>query len=171
MVGQVSLLESLMVTFVPRAMRSRRPAFEPFPTFNAAADLLASAKPTVAGAQGPKTRTVQPIASADGRVTTGLWDSQAGVFEVKFGCDEVVHILDGEVHVTSNGAVQTLHPGDVAFFRKGLTTTWDVPRYVRKVWFHRNTKPTIRKRVAYKLRMWSNRVLDSVRYRLTAVSG
>ena len=144
---------------------------QPIQTFNARENLLEEAKPMAANGSGPNTRTVQPIRSSDGRVSTGLWDCQAGVFEVKFGCDEVVHILDGEVNVTSNGAVQTLRAGDVAFFHEGLTTTWDVPRYVRKVWFHRNDKPTVRKRVSYKLRMWSDRLLDSLRYRLTAVSG
>ena len=77
---------------------------QPIQTFNARENLLEEAKPMAANGSGPNTRTVQPIRSSDGRVSTGLWDCQAGVFEVKVGCDEVVHILDGEVNVTSNGA-------------------------------------------------------------------
>ena len=150
------VIENFSATPAPNAAG----AVETFPRFSVEDDLLGEAPPMLANGQsGPTTRAVEPIRSRDGRVATGVWDSEAGVFEVNFTCDEVVHILEGEVRVTSNGATQTLRPGDVAYFRKGLRSTWDVPNYVRKVWFHHNPKPTIRKRVAYKLRMWSKRLL------------
>jgi uncharacterized protein len=101
----------------------------------------------------PAMRWVKPIHSHDDRVTCGVWDCQAGVFNVDFKCDEVVHILEGEVTVRSQGSARTLRPGDVAFFRTGLSTTWEVPRYVRKLWFHHFPKPTLRERVEYKVRM------------------
>ncbi len=101
----------------------------------------------------PPMRWVKYIHSHDDRVTCGVWDCQAGVFNVDFKCDEVVHILEGEVTVRSQDAVRTLRPGDVAMFRTGLQTTWEVPRYVRKLWFHHFPKPTLRERVEYKLRM------------------
>jgi hypothetical protein len=101
----------------------------------------------------PPMRWVKHIHSDDGRVTCGVWDCQAGVFDVDFKCDEVVHILEGEVIVHASGAAQVLRPGDVAFFRAGLFTTWEVPNYVRKLWFHHFPKPTLRERIEYKLRM------------------
>lgn len=101
----------------------------------------------------PAMRWVKLINSQDGRLTCGVWDCEAGVFDVAFKCDEVVHILEGEVIVTTHGSVQTLRPGDVAFFACGLATRWEVLRYVRKLWLHHFPKPTLRERVEYKLRM------------------
>jgi hypothetical protein len=41
----------------------------------------------------------------------------------------------------------------VALFREGLVAKWEVPRYVRKLWFHHFRKPTLRERVEYKVRL------------------
>ena len=99
------------------------------------------------------------ICSQDERVKSGVWDCGAGVFDVTFKCDEVVHILEGEVIVRSSGTVRRLGPGDVALFHTGLATTWEVPRYVRKLWFHHEPFPTLSKRVAYKLGLLKVRLL------------
>jgi len=113
----------------------------------------ATASPPKDQPGAPAMRWVKLIHSHDGRVTCGVWDCEAGVFSVDFKCDEVVHILEGEVTVRAQGTVRTLRPGDVALFRTGLLTTWEVPRYVRKLWFHHFPKPTLRERVEYKVRM------------------
>jgi uncharacterized cupin superfamily protein len=102
----------------------------------------------------PPMRWLKLIDAPSSRITCGVWDCQAGVFDVHFKCDEVVHILEGEVTVRAGDTAQTLAAGDVALFREGLVTTWHVPRYVRKLWFHHFRKPTLRERVEYKLRMW-----------------
>jgi uncharacterized cupin superfamily protein len=115
---------------------------------------------TAAGRAGPAMRGLVLIRSHDGRVRSGVWDCGPGVFEVTFKCDEVVHILEGEVIVRSNdGAVRWLGAGDVALFQSGLTTTWDVPRYVRKLWFHHDPFPTLQKRIAYKVMLLKQRLL------------
>jgi uncharacterized protein len=142
---------------VPRLVSRARsgPLDEAVPSFSVDDAQLSSTPPSIPKdqPQAPAMRGLKLIHSNDGRVTCGVWDCAAGVFEVAFKCDEVVHILEGEVIVRSEGSTQTLRPGDVAFFREGLATTWEVPRYVRKLWFHHARKPTLRERVEYKMRM------------------
>lgn len=125
---------------------------EAFPAFRVDPQALEDAPPSTPNGQAaPTMRGAVLIRSHDGRVTSGVWDCAAGQFDVTFECDEVVHILEGEVTVRSNGSVRTLRPGDVALFRTGLTTTWDVPQYVRKLWFHHIPRPSVLQRIKYKL--------------------
>src|SRR3954451_13210007 len=90
----------------------------------------------------PEARSVRLTASDDGLISTYLWDCTAGRFHWYFGVDEIVHVLDGEVHVTDDaGTTVTLRAGDVAHFPLHSHTVWHVPAYVRKLAFHRNPKP------------------------------
>ena len=90
----------------------------------------------------PVARSTCLTSSADGLVSTHLWDCTAGRFHWTFGVDEIVHILDGEVHVTDDaGATAILQTGDVAHFPLGSHTIWHVPEYVRKLAVHRTPKP------------------------------
>ena len=132
---------------------------ESVPSFSIDASLDSVPSSTAAGRAGPTMRGLVLIRSNDGRVRSGVWDCAAGVFDVTFKCDEVVHILEGEVIVRSNGSVRRLGPGDVALFESGLATTWEVPRYVRKLWFHHDPFPTVTRRVTYKLGMLRERLL------------
>jgi ethanolamine utilization protein EutQ (cupin superfamily) len=78
-------------------------------------------------------------------------DCTAGKFHWHFGVDEIVHILEGEVHVTDDaGRTVTLQAGDVGHFALGSHTVWEVPDYVCKLAFHR--VPTLPIRVKRKLR-------------------
>ena len=87
-------------------------------------------------------RSIQLTESADGLVSTHLWDCTAGRFHWYFGVDEIVHILDGEVHVTDDdGQTVVLGVGDVGHFALHSHSVWDVPEYVRKLAFHRAPKP------------------------------
>ncbi|MCW2984639.1 MAG: hypothetical protein JWR63_2209, partial [Conexibacter sp.] len=90
----------------------------------------------------PVARSVQLTASDDGLVSTHLWDCTAGRFHWHFGVDEVVHILDGEVHVTGDdGETAILGAGDVGHFALGSHSVWHVPEYVRKLAVHRAPRP------------------------------
>lgn len=80
----------------------------------------------------PVARTLPLTDSADQAFSSGLWDSTAGKFKFIYDCDEIVHILEGEVTVQEAGKVHVLRAGDVAFFPAGLTTYWTVPTYVKK---------------------------------------
>jgi uncharacterized cupin superfamily protein len=94
----------------------------------------------IAGA--PLARSVTLTASPDGLLSTHVWDCTAGSFHWYFGVDEVVHILDGEVHVTDDrGQTVTLRTGDVGHFPVHSHAVWEVPQYVRKLAFHRAPPP------------------------------
>jgi uncharacterized cupin superfamily protein len=88
------------------------------------------------------THTLPRVHTLDGAISSGEWDSGPAQHVIKFDFDEWVHVLEGEAHVTVQGVTRTIRAGDVALFRAGLSMTWDVPRYIRKVWVHRYPQPT-----------------------------
>jgi uncharacterized cupin superfamily protein len=105
----------------------------------------------IAGA--PVARATCLTASPDGGISTHIWDCTAGTFHWHFGVDEIVHILDGEVHVTGDdGHTQTLRAGDVGHFAYGSHTVWDVPQYVRKLAVHRAPSGSVARRVGRKVK-------------------
>ena len=68
-----------------------------------------------------------------------FWDCTAGRFHWDYFGDEMVQILEGEVHVTfEDGVTRTLRAGDTAHFKAGTRLEWNVPDYVRKIAFHRS---------------------------------
>lgn len=90
-------------------------------------------------AGSPATRSTDLTRSPDGRFTTNLWDCTAGTFRWHYTTDEVVHVLEGEVHVTAeDGSTQVLRAGDVGHFTKGTFAVWEVPEYVKKLAVHRH---------------------------------
>jgi uncharacterized cupin superfamily protein len=109
------------------------------------------APPVAAPGAGPSARTLSRIKSQDGYFVSGLWDCTAGTLEITFDFDELVHILEGEVTVRADGAEQLLLPGSVAFFPNGLVTTWEIPRYLRKMYVHRYPHHSLPWRVARRL--------------------
>jgi len=95
----------------------------------------------------PTTRSL-PLAEADdGNLSCGLWDCTAGTFNFYYSCDEIVHILEGEVIVREAGATYMLRAGDVAFFPQGLTTVWTVPVYVKKFCIFRSKPRSFLRRI------------------------
>ena len=81
----------------------------------------------------PVARARPLTVSSDGTGSSFAWDCTAGSFHWFFGGDELVHILEGEVHVESGLTQRRLGPGDVALFRAGTWARWHVPVYVRKL--------------------------------------
>jgi uncharacterized cupin superfamily protein len=123
------------------------------PRFNADDGAIATGTSTLGSAADgrPTTRALGRLASADGQIGSGVWDSTAGRHEFRFDFDEIVFFLEGEAHVTALGETYTFRAGDVALFRAGLHMTWEVPRYVRKVWVHRYPRKGLLRRAAGKL--------------------
>ncbi|OZD04681.1 hypothetical protein CH275_13860 [Rhodococcus sp. 06-235-1A] len=81
----------------------------------------------------PRARVAEWSKSIDGTTTTNVWDCSAGRFRWYFSVDEIVHIMDGSVTVSSDDhAPRTLVAGDAALFRAGTWTEWHVETYVRK---------------------------------------
>jgi uncharacterized protein len=97
--------------------------------------------------ENPVTFSRRHFGTLDDSLATGEWDSGPGRHTIKFDFDEWVHVLEGEAHVTVQGQTRVIRAGDVALFRAGLSMTWDVPRYIRKVWVHRYPKCSLFKRV------------------------
>jgi uncharacterized cupin superfamily protein len=87
----------------------------------------------------PQARSMDLHVSREGGVSMNYWDCTAGRFHWYYASDEMVQILEGEVHLTDeHGATFTLRAGDTAHFMAGATLLWEVPEYVRKLAFHRS---------------------------------
>ncbi len=81
----------------------------------------------------PEARMAEWSRSTDGTTTTNVWDCTAGRFRWYFAVDEIVHIMDGSVTVSSaDHPARTLFAGDAALFRAGTWSEWHVDEYVRK---------------------------------------
>jgi uncharacterized protein len=100
----------------------------------------------------PTARSIPLARAEDKNLSCGLWDCQAGKFTFIYGCDEIVHILEGEVIIEENGATYTLKVGDVAFFPEGLETVWTVPKYVKKFAIFRSVREPLIDRVYMKVK-------------------
>jgi uncharacterized cupin superfamily protein len=103
-------------------------------------------------ADHPDARSFPLTESADGNLSSGVWECYAGDMEFTYGCDEIVHILEGEVIVRVLDAEYKLCAGDVAFFSKGMTAEWKVPTYVKKFWVCCSSTPSLWTRIKNKLR-------------------
>lgn len=81
----------------------------------------------------PVARSGRWSCSPDSTTSMWVWDCTAGRFNWYFDCDETIHVIEGEVIVSSDGdAPRTLRAGDAALFYAGSRTEWHVPKYVRK---------------------------------------
>lgn len=81
----------------------------------------------------PVAKVSQWGSSADGITGTYVWSCTAGTFDWHFSSDEIVHVVEGSVTVTSpEGVTTTLGVGDSGFFPAGTVWLWHVPDYVRK---------------------------------------
>lgn len=82
----------------------------------------------------PVARAAVHSNTADKCASTAVWDCTAGQFRWFFGWDEIVVILEGEVHVTAaDGSSRTLKKGDLAYFKGGTWATWRIDSYVKKI--------------------------------------
>jgi uncharacterized cupin superfamily protein len=130
-----------------------RGATSPIAWFNANDGAIAGVSTNCAAAHGdPVVRALERLASSDGCIASGVWDSTAGRHEFQFDFDEILYFIEGEVHVTASGRTYTFRAGDVAFVRAGVRMSWDVPRYIRKVWIHRYPRRALLRRALRKFR-------------------
>jgi len=96
---------------------------------------------------------VKLIAQADDEeVNAALWDCTAGKFKWHFRSDELVHILEGAVTVsTTDGPTRHLKQGDVAYFAAGTDSVWDVKVYVKKLAVIRSNRESMVRRAQRKI--------------------
>ena len=100
----------------------------------------------------PKTLTVVPIdpswvmsgtpqismdvtsSTSDGGSASGVWVCEGpATFEWRFGMDETVHLLEGQVDIEYRNRRFTLRPGDSATFHAGTRAVWHVPVRIKKM--------------------------------------
>jgi uncharacterized protein len=71
--------------------------------------------------------------SADGRFSSGIWESKPGKWRCVFTENEFCQILSGILVVTGDdGQTATYRAGDAFVSPAGFTGTWDVIETVRK---------------------------------------
>ena len=82
------------------------------------------------------TRSHETWKSADGTISSGVWECDEGRFQAKFaGYGETMHVVSGEVECTGvDGTNFTLRPGDSMTFPRGWTGEWNIRTKLRKVY-------------------------------------
>jgi uncharacterized protein len=112
----------------------------------------------------PEARNKMIFKSRDGTASTMIWDCTRGVFNWYYNCDETVHIIEGEVTLTTETGTYSVKAGEAVFFPGGSVATWYVDEYVRKIAFLRHTLPLP---AGLMLRLWK-RTLTTLMRPMTA---
>ena len=89
----------------------------------------------------PETRSQELARSHDLTSFAMVWDCTAGRFKWHYNKDETLVVLSGEAFITIDNGERRIVPGDVVFFPAGSSSTWRVPKYIKKVAFLRHTMP------------------------------
>lgn len=108
----------------------------------------------------PEARNRMIFKSHDGTASTMIWDCTPGLFTWYYDRDETVHIIAGEVTLTTKTGTCTVKAGDAVFFPGGSSATWYVSTYVRKLAFLRHTLPLP---AGLMLRLWKRALTASLR--------
>lgn len=87
------------------------------------------------------------ITAAGSQFYAGLWGRQAGRFSDRYFVDEIVHILEGEVHTRAAAwRKTTLRAGDEAHFAKATVSHRHVLQHVKKLAFSRDARDPLHAR-------------------------
>jgi uncharacterized protein len=90
----------------------------------------------------PKSGSRILVKSHDGNAIAWVWECTVGTFVWRYGEDETVYIISGEVFIsTKNGEEKRLGPGDMVFFPGGISCKWRVTIPVRKFAITRKDLP------------------------------
>src|SRR5437899_2038256 len=90
----------------------------------------------------PETRS-KKLARSDDRTSHAMdWDCTAVHFNWYYYKYDTVVVISAEAFMTNDNVEERyLGPGDVVFFPAGTSSTWRVPRYIKKVAILRHTMP------------------------------
>src|SRR6059036_3193364 len=84
----------------------------------------------------PEPRSKKLARSHDRTSHVMVWDCTAGHFNWHYNKDETLVVISGEAFITNeHGEECRIGPDDVVFFPAGTSSTWRVPRYIKKVAF------------------------------------
>lgn len=120
-------------------------------------------------AGSPQARSRRLAYSADGTSSTMAWSCTAGRFNWHYSVDETLHIISGGVFVTDEkGQTHRLGAGDMVFFPAGTSSVWNVPNFVRKIAFCRQSMP---RPCGLLLRAWNKIARRLIGFPLGAATG
>ena len=73
--------------------------------------------------------------SPDGKFHGGIWDCQAGEWQVNYSEEEYCQILEGEsIIIDANGDQKTVTAGEQFIIPAGFRGVWKVPAYCKKTY-------------------------------------
>ena len=81
----------------------------------------------------PQSRTWNSFESSDGCFFSGIWEADAGSWEIQYTESEFCHILEGVSIITDRaGNAVTVRKGDAFALLIGFEGTWEVVETTRK---------------------------------------
>jgi len=80
--------------------------------------------------------------SDDGVASAVVWACTAGRFTWRYGSDETVYFIDGDVRISAPGMPERCFAaGDSIHFSRGSVATWTIDSHIRKIAFLRRAPP------------------------------
>ncbi len=72
-----------------------------------------------------------------GVASWSIWEKEVSKFPLDFDMTESAYLLEGEIHVTPQGGEKVvIKAGDFVVFPKGLKSSWEVVKPLRKHYKH-----------------------------------
>lgn len=88
----------------------------------------------VDGTQVGEYRQLEPGAGSANLLDASLWRSDPATYEYEFATDEAFHVIEGAVAIElpETGETVELKAGDVAYFRAGTKSVWEITEPFKK---------------------------------------
>ncbi len=81
----------------------------------------------------PQNRTWNAYETPDGKFFSGIWESDAGCWDIDYTEAELCHIIEGESRLTDADGTETIvRAGDAFVIPPGFKGTWEVITRTRK---------------------------------------
>ena len=83
----------------------------------------------------PEASSTPLVSSCDDGFTSAMWSCTPGRFRWFYNSDEIVHIVEGHVHITPDDGSAPFETGagEVVFFARGSSAVWEIKKTIRKV--------------------------------------
>lgn len=86
-------------------------------------------------AGAPQASSGPLVASFDDSFTSAVWTCTPGRFRWYYNSDEIIHILEGHVHITPDDGSASFEAraGNVVLFPRSSSAVWEITQTIRKV--------------------------------------
>lgn len=82
----------------------------------------------------PSMKTWIEHKTEDGKFLTGFWEATPGSYHVTYKADELIHLFEGKVTLTSDeGETRTFSAGDSFHVAAGFSGVWKTEERIRKI--------------------------------------